>query len=103
MIGQSIKCNNPKCNNRLTVQTKKTESKPILFCSQNCYNSVLLQNEKIDKNYNYEDPEEMRHIVKNLMAQTMQLHSEVQSLRKIRKTYFEIFKNNNLEREVYKR
>jgi TRAP-type mannitol/chloroaromatic compound transport system substrate-binding protein len=64
---------------------------------------VLLQNEKMSENYNYEDPEEMRHMVKNLMAETKQLHSELQILRKIRKTYFEIFKNKNLKREVYKR
>lgn len=103
MVVQSIKCNNANCNNRLGVQTKKAESKPILFCSQNCYNSLLLQNEKMSENYYYEDPDEMRHMVKNLMAETKQLHSEVQNLRKIRKTYFEIFKNKNLKREVYKR
>jgi hypothetical protein len=64
---------------------------------------VLLENEKLSGNYHYEDPEEMRHIVKNLMTQTKQLHNEVQGLRKIRKAYFEIFKNKNLKKEVYER
>ena len=68
MIAHSIECNNPKCNNRLTVQIRKAMSEPILFCSQDCFDSVLSQSEKASDNYNYENPEELRHLVKNLVA-----------------------------------
>jgi len=54
-------------------------------------------------NFNYEDPKEVRQLVQNLIAQTKQMQKELQDLRRIRKTYFGLFRNNILKKEVYKR
>lgn len=97
-----IKCKNDHCNNRFGVNTNSLP-KPILFCSQTCLNSYLFQSEKLDPNFIYEDPKEVRELVQNLIAQTNQMQIELQNLRKIRKTYFELFSNNILKKEVYKR
>jgi hypothetical protein len=100
---QWIKCKNGACDNRLRVQTKNIESKPILFCSDRCFASVVPQNEILDHTITYEDPQEIRDLVKNLLSQTKQLQNEVVNLRKIRQSYFSIFKENKLRKENYKR
>jgi hypothetical protein len=74
--------------------------KPILFCSESCLNSF--ENEKFNSTLNYEDPNEVRTLVQNLVSQTKQLQGELESLKKIRKTYFGLFKELNLKDETYK-
>lgn len=98
---QWIKCKNSYCDNRLRVQIKKRESKPIFFCSEVCLSPTMPQNEKMSQDYNYEDPEQIRHLVKNLINETKRLRNEVQTLRRIRKDYFEVSKDYNLKPEVY--
>jgi hypothetical protein len=98
----SIKCKNHQCSKRFRVETDN-RPEPILFCSQTCINSYLFQSEKLDPNFNYEDPKEVRKLVENLLGQTKQIQNELQSLRKIRKTYFGLFKDYELKNEVYKR
>ena len=45
-----------------------TDSKPILFCSELCLNSF--EDEKFNSTINYEDPNEVRTLVQNLVSQT---------------------------------
>ena len=98
---QWIKCKNDHCDNRLRVQMKNRESKPMFFCSEVCLNPTVLQNEKMSQDYNYEDPEQIRHLVKNLIDETKRLKKEVQTLRNIRKDYFRDFNDYNLKPEAY--
>ena len=100
---QWIKCKNGHCDNRLRVHIQKRETKPIFFCSEACLNPTMPQNRKMSQDYNYEDPEQIRHLVKNLINETKRLQNEVQSLRRIRKTYFRLFKDYHLKPEIYKR
>jgi hypothetical protein len=102
MNENSIKCNNDHCSNRFTLETKSLP-KPILFCSQTCLTSYLFQSEKLDPTFNYEDPKEVKELVQNLITQTNQMQIELKNLRRIRKTYFGLFKDNNLKNEVYER
>ncbi len=97
-----IKCKNDHCSNRFRVEINSLP-KPILFCSQTCLNPYLVQSEKLDPNFNYEDPKEVRQLVQNLIAQTKQIQNELEDLRRIRKTYFGLFSDNILKKEVYKR
>jgi uncharacterized protein YabN with tetrapyrrole methylase and pyrophosphatase domain len=102
MNTQWIKCKNDHCNNRFGVEANSLP-KPILFCSQTCLHPHLFQSEKLDPNFNYEDPKEVRELVQNLIVQTKQIQNELQDLKRIRKTYFELFRDNILKKEVYKR
>jgi hypothetical protein len=85
----------------LNVEFKNTASRPILFCSESCLNSF--ENEKLISNLNYEDPKEVKALVQNLVSQTKQLQIELENLKKIRKTYFGLFREFNLKDETYKR
>ncbi len=96
-----IKCKNKNCSNRLNVGLNDADSRPILFCSELCLDSF--ENEKLDSNLNYEHPKEVRTFVENLINQTKQLQNELEYLKKIRETYFGIFKESNLKDETYKR
>jgi len=96
-----IKCKNKNCINRLNVGLDNTDSKPILFCSELCLNAF--ENQKFNSSINYEDPNEVRTLVQNLVSQTKQLQSELENLKKIRKTYFGLFKELDLKDETYKR
>ncbi|MGB5091239.1 MAG: hypothetical protein WBN72_09880 [Nitrososphaeraceae archaeon] len=102
MSTQWIKCKNDQCSNRFRAETNNG-SKPILFCTQMCLNPCLFQSEKLDPNLNYEDPKEVRELVQNLIVQTKQIQNELQNLRRIRKTYFGLFRDNILKKEAYKR
>ena len=96
-----IKCKNKNCINRLNVGLDNRDSKPILFCSELCLNSF--ENEKFSSTLNNEDPNDVRTLVQNLVIQTKQLQSELENLKKIRKTYFGLFKELDLKDETYKR
>jgi tRNA-dihydrouridine synthase len=100
---QWIKCENGYCDSRLRVQIKYRQSKPVFYCGEACLNPTLLQNEKMSQEYYYEDSEEIRQLVNNLVNETKRLKNEVQSLRKIRKNYFGVFNDYNLKPEVYER
>jgi hypothetical protein len=101
MTMQVIKCKNKSCINRLKVGLDIPDSKPILFCSDLCLNSF--EDEKFNSTLKYEDPNEVRTLVQNLVSQTKQLQSELENLKKIRKTYFGLFKELDLKDETYKR
>lgn len=96
-----VKCNNKKCDNQMDVGPNNPDFKPILFCSESCLNSF--ENEKFNSNLNQEDPSELRALVQNLLSQTKQIQGELEDLKKIRNTYFGIFKEQNLKDETYKR
>jgi hypothetical protein len=85
----------------LNVRLHDTDSKPILFCSELCLDSF--ENEKFNSAINYDDPNEVRTLVQNLVSQTKQLQSELENLKKIRKTYFGLFNELSLKDETYKR
>ena len=95
-----IKCKNEHCSNKLKVEANSF--KPILFCTEKCLNSYFIHDQKLDINSNYQDPK-VRMLVQNLVDQTKQIQNELRSLKKIRKTYFGIFRDLNLKDEVYKR
>src|SRR4030095_5785738 len=101
-MNSTVKCKNDECSKRYSVRTDN-EQKPLLFCSQTCLNSYLSQSEKIDVNFDYDDPRQVRKLVQNLLGQTKQIQNELQSLKKIRKTYFGLFKGYDLKSEDYKR
>jgi hypothetical protein len=67
-----------------------------------CFNTIL-ENEKLSQNLESDDPNELRLLVKNLVDQTKNMQKELENLREIRKTYFDIFKSSKLKDEVYKR
>jgi hypothetical protein len=99
---QRIKCKNDNCNNIFTVQVDNGP-KPILFCSQTCIHPLILQNKNLDPNFNYQSPKQVRELVQGLVAQTIQIQNELEHLKKIRTTYFGLFRDNILKKEVYKR
>jgi hypothetical protein len=99
-----IKCKNENCNNKLRVQLDdSSEPRPILFCTELCLHSVLNKKQKSDENFNYDDPKEIRELVQNLIAQTKGIQNELENLKRIRKTYFGLFKDYELKDEIYKR
>ena len=102
MNAKLLRCKNPDCSNKLKVQFNNAESKPIIFCSMLCFNTIL-ENEKLSQGPESEDPTEIRLLVKNLVAQTKNMQKELENLQKIRKTYFDLFKSSKLKDEVYKR
>lgn len=104
MFNHWIKCKNDQCSKRLRVGANK-QSKPILFCSQTCLNSYLLQNDQLHPNFNYEDPGEVRRLVQSLINETKQIQIELQNLKRIRKTCFGLFKVKELDLkdEIYNR
>jgi alkylhydroperoxidase/carboxymuconolactone decarboxylase family protein YurZ len=67
-----------------------------------CFNTIL-ENEKLNQGPEFEDPNELRLLVKNLVTQTKNMQKEIENLREIRKTYFDLFKSSKLKDEVYKR
>lgn len=101
MTIQAIKCKYKNCSNRLSVAQKNTDFKPILFCSELCLDSF--ESEKFTYHLNYEEPNEVRELVQNLVIQTKQLQSELEKLKNIRKTYFGLFNESHLKDETYKR
>lgn len=101
-MNTTVKCKNDLCSKQFRVETDNRHA-PILFCGQTCLNSYLLQSEKLDPNFDYEDPKEVKKLVQNLLSQTKQIQNELQSMRKIRKTYFGLFNDYDLKPEVYKR
>ncbi len=96
-----IKCKNNSCINRLSVGLDNPDSVPILFCSELCLSSF--ENEKFNFTIKDEDPNEIRTLVQNLVSQTKQLQSELENLKKLRRTYFGLFKEIDLKDETYKR
>ena len=102
MNAKLLMCKNPKCSNKLKVQFSNADSKPIIFCSMVCFNTIL-ENEKLNQGPEFEDPNELRLLVKNLVTQTKNMQKEIENLREIRKTYFDLFKSSKLKDEVYKR
>jgi hypothetical protein len=104
MSERIIRCQNPDCNNKFKVQYR-IQSKPILFCSKLCLNSILIKDKinRYDDNFDHKDPKEVRRLAKDLIIQTKLMQNELKKLRVIRNTYFTIFKNENLKHEIYKR
>ena len=102
MNARLLRCKNPTCSNKLRVQFSTADSRPIIFCSISCFNTIL-ENEKLNQNLESEDPNELRVLVKNLVVQTKNMQEELENLREIRKTYFDLFKGSKLKEEVYKR
>jgi hypothetical protein len=99
-----INCRNPGCSNKLNVGSNNAESKPVIFCSELCFNSILLlENEKEISKLDCDDPNQIKMLVQNLVNQTKQLQIELDSLKKIRKKYFGLFKDQELRDETYKR
>jgi hypothetical protein len=102
MNARLLRCKNPNCNNKIRVQFSTADSIPIIFCSIPCFNTIL-ESEKLNRNLESEDPNELRVLVKNLVVQTKNMQEELENLREIRKTYFDLFKGSKLKDEVYKR
>ena len=69
MNAKLLRCKNPNCSNKLEVEYSNAESKPILFCSMICLNTIL-EIEKLSQGPESEDPTEIRLLIKNLVAQT---------------------------------
>ena len=67
-----------------------------------CFNAIL-EHEKLSPSHQPEDPNELRLLVKNLVTQTKNMQKEIENLREVRKTYFDLFKSSKLKDEVYKR
>ena len=100
MTRQLIKCKNENCNNQLNIEINNHFS-PIAFCSEQCLNKFEMV--KFHFALDREDPSDIRMLVKQLVSQTRQLQGELESLKKIRKTYFGLFTESNLKDETYKR
>lgn len=95
-----IKCKYESCDNELNIESN-SDSYPIAFCSEQCLNKF--ETSKFNYPLDHEDPTDIRIVVKQLVSQTRQLQSELDNLKKIRKTYFGMFTESNLKDETYKR
>ena len=100
MTRQLIKCKNENCNNQLNIEINNDFS-PIVFCSEQCLNKFEMV--KFHFALDREDPNDIKTLVQQLVSQTKQLQSELENLKKIRKSYFGLFTESNLKDETYKR
>lgn len=103
MAIQTITCYNSNCGKPLRVLVDDTQSKPILFCSNQCLNSFLLESEKKTQDFNSEDPNEVKKFVNNLMNQVDIIQQDFKRLGNLRMSYFDIFAGGKLKDENYKR
>ena len=103
MTIQTIICNNSDCGKPLRVLIDDTEPTPILFCSNECLNSFLLESEKKAQELNSEDPNEVKEFVNNLMNQVDIIQQDFKRLGNLRMSYFDIFTGGKLKSENYKR
>jgi hypothetical protein len=96
-------CKYSGCGRSLGVYTDDSQSTPILFCSNECFNSFLLEIRKLDHELGSEDPKEVKEFVKDLMNQVDVLQKDIRRLGNIRRSYFDIFNEDKLKKEDYKR
>lgn len=101
MVLLRAECKNTHCSNNFQVEFSNTDFRPILFCSETCL--YTFESEKLIPKLDYEDPTDIKNLVHNLIDQTKQLQVEIESLKKIKKAYFGLFKDNQLKDETYKR
>ena len=103
---QLINCSNESCNKKLYVNVNDPGSLPIVFCDKKCVSSFL-DFEFNQKQNSYEDPAEINKLVQSVIGYTKQIQDELDKFKKIRSTYFELFKErgykNNLKSETYTR
>jgi hypothetical protein len=97
---QLIKCRNKFCSKNLYVNVNDIRSVPVVFCGEKCVNSFL-DYEISQKEANYEDPVEINKLVQNVIGYTQKIEREFENFRKIRSTYFELFKSRELKSETY--
>jgi hypothetical protein len=102
MNNQLIKCRNESCNKELSVALNDLSSAPIVFCGQECVNSFL-ESEIIRMESRQENPTEIGKLVQNVIGYTQQIQNELDNFKKIRATYFELFKGRELKSETYLR
>ena len=88
---------------RLKVLVNSIDSQPILFCSQGCLNTFDNKNQRLNQEFNFEDPNEVKKLVQYVISHTKDIQNELKYLKKIRKTYFGLFRDYELKDEVYKR
>ena len=93
---QHIKCKNESCSKELHVVVNDSKSIPIIFCGEECINSFL-NSEFSRKQTHYEDPKEINKLVQNVIDYTKQIQDELDKFKKIRSTYFELFKGDELK------
>lgn len=82
------------------MNVNDTSYVPVAFCGEKCLNSFL-DFEFSRKEAKYEDPVEINKLVQNVIGQTKQIQSEFENFKKIRSTYFELFKGRELKSETY--
>src|SRR5574339_492217 len=97
---QLIKCKYENCDNRLNIDVN-SDCYPLAFCSEQCLDKF--ETAKFDYILEQGDPNDVRILVKQLVSQTKQLQSELNKLKKIRRTYFGLFTDSKLKDEFYKR
>ena len=102
MNNQLIKCRNESCNKELSVGVNDSSSVPIVFCGQECVN-LFLDSEIIRMESRQENPTEIGKLVQNVIGYTQQIQNELDNFKKIRATYFELFKGRELKSETYLR
>ena len=102
MNNQLIKCRNESCNKKLSVALNDLSSAPIVFCGQECVN-LFLDSEIIRMESRQENPTELGKLVQNVIGYTQQIQNELDNFKKIRATYFELFKGRELKSETYLR
>ena len=103
MAIQTVLCNNSACGKPLRVFIDDTQSIPILFCSNECLNSFLLESAKKNQDLNSENPNEVKEFVNNLMNQVDVIQHDIKRLGNLRLSYFDIFTGDKLKNEYYKR
>lgn len=82
------------------MNVKDTSYVPVVFCGEKCVNSFL-DFEVRRKETKYEDPAEINKLVQNVIGYTQQIEREFENFKKIRSTYFELFKGRDLKSETY--
>ena len=97
---REIKCRNNYCNNVLKIELNNAENPPVIFCGNLCLQSFLLSKD-ISIKLDYQNPNEINKLVQSVISQKQIIEKELEHLKKIRKTYFDLFKNVNLKRETY--
>lgn len=85
----------------MKIELNGADTEPVLFCSKQCLGSYEKGN--VTNNPDSGDPQEVRLLVQNLIEQTKKIQNELENLKKVRTTYFGLFKDHDLKDEVYKR
>ncbi len=93
-----MQCRNTACQNKCQVNTEGSENTPIMFCSQSCLNQFVEITARQEIN-----PDKITELVQSVVMETKKIQGELDYHKKVRNTYFHLFKDGELPQEKYVR